>query len=493
MDPNETVLRLSIVSSFSFSFFLCWLIVFCLCVVYTISVLVSNSLEAERARLKQIRHKAKGRLNHVTRRSLSSTAKHKFDFHSTSLSDLVEYMYLGKILSPIMLLTQQMKASEARLLKFAGKFVGRNQDSTRTEISIFDTKIGSSSVLRKLRKDEEELSIHGVQVTSKLPSKSSTDTPLVILHGYMNASAYFYRNLMGLSSYFNSIYALDMLGWGLSSRPKFDLIDDSVETAEDFFCESLEQWRVAQKIDTMILAGHSMGGYLSVAYTERYPQHVERLILMSPVGVPDESPQGSNTPSFTWRFRLAISFFRQVFTYSSFGSFLRTLPAKRSKELISRYVAGRIPAISDAEEREAVADYLYLNSAMPGSGEHCLNRILNPTVFAKRPLLHRIPNLQIDQVSFLYGMNDWMDLSAGLAVQRVCEEQRLNGDKAAPSIDVYEVSNAGHLLVLENWKEFNAGLILAAGGSVEDKSTVPVKATKDTANDSQRVKTGWKR
>jgi hypothetical protein len=78
-------------------------------------------------------------------------------------------------------------------------------------------------------------------------------------------------------------------------------------------------------------------------------------------------------------------------------------------------------------------------------------------------------------------------------VQRVCEEQRLNGDKAAPSIDVYEVSNAGHLLMLENWKEFNAGLILAGGGTVEDKSTVPVKATTDTADDSQRVKTGWKR
>jgi pimeloyl-ACP methyl ester carboxylesterase len=29
----------------------------------------------------------------------------------------------------------------------------------------------------------------------------------------------------------------------------------------------------------MILCGHSLGGYLSFAYAERYPQHVDRLIL----------------------------------------------------------------------------------------------------------------------------------------------------------------------------------------------------------------------
>jgi pimeloyl-ACP methyl ester carboxylesterase len=83
---------------------------------------------------------------------------------------------------------------------------------------------------------------------------------------------------VGLSGYFQSVcYCIDMLGWGLSSRPKFDLTDDSVETAEEFFVESLEAWRAENKIDMMVLVGHSIGGYLSVAYCERYPQNVERL------------------------------------------------------------------------------------------------------------------------------------------------------------------------------------------------------------------------
>ena len=176
---------------------------------------------------------------------------------------------------------------------------------------------------------ESNYSLHGVKVVNKRlseddPAPPSTATtanskpaPLVLLHGYANGSLYFYRNLMGLSHHFGSIYALDMLGWGLSSRPKFDLLtadddtiknndsininddDDkvSIETkrkvtsAESFFVESLESWRQHHNLPKMTLAGHSMGGYLSVAYAERYPQHVERLILISPVGVPERQEE----------------------------------------------------------------------------------------------------------------------------------------------------------------------------------------------------------
>jgi cardiolipin-specific phospholipase len=41
----------------------------------------------------------------------------------------------------------------------------------------------------------------------------------------------------------------------------------------------MEAWRKVQGLNKMILCGHSLGGYLSFAYAERYPQHVDRLIL----------------------------------------------------------------------------------------------------------------------------------------------------------------------------------------------------------------------
>ena len=40
-----------------------------------------------------------------------------------------------------------------------------------------------------------------------------------------------------------------------------------------------------------ILAGHSLGGYLSTQYVLKHPENIDKLILLSPVGVP-EKPEG---------------------------------------------------------------------------------------------------------------------------------------------------------------------------------------------------------
>lgn len=57
------------------------------------------------------------------------------------------------------------------------------------------------------------------------------------------------------------------------------------KTYEDFYVESLEKYRIAKKLDKFHLLGHSFGGYLSLCYSLKYPEHVESLTLVSPVGV----------------------------------------------------------------------------------------------------------------------------------------------------------------------------------------------------------------
>lgn len=400
---------------------------------------------------------------------------------------------------------ESLQAAESKLLALAHQFRGSNTPHHTYEIKVIDTVIpfsvlpvtsttstGSWSRKSKTQnneeKEEEELVIHGVQVTntssssSSDASKTTTKTPLVLLHGYMNASTYFYRNFVGLSEYYQSIYSLDLLGWGLSSRPDFKkLKDDSVETAEDFFVQSLEAWREKNQIDTMILAGHSMGGYLSVAYCERYPERVEKLILLSPVGVPEpdeHSEQQASRIRSTWRGRFFSGLWETAYSANTTpASILRSLPSSTAQGYARAYVDRRIPAIRDVQEQHAVADYLFYNNVLPGSGEYCINRILHANVLAKKPTLHRIPHLKVDSVTFLYGTNDWMNPMGGLAVQEACEEKRRTSTttKSAPKVDVYAVRNAGHLLMLENWEEFNTGVILAGGGKVPKHATMPVR------------------
>jgi len=394
---------------------------------------------------------------------------------------------------------ETMRNAEAGLVALARRFGDKEPSAYNMEL--FDTDIPSSVLpFRKHNEEEQQLSMHAIRVTQKkndvaaeeeTNSNSSSITqsqqyPLVIVHGYMNGALYFYRNLVGLTSFFDTVISVDLLGWGLSSRPSFDLLkDDSADTAESFFVDSLESWRSKNNIEKMNLAGHSMGGHLSVAYCEKYPERVDRLILLSPVGVPEQTPEEREQQkaklltSFTRKamYKFYLNFLENGYTP---GSIMRMLPESRGRYLVDGYVKRRLPAITDAEEQTVLSEYAYTGSILPGSGEYALGRILDPAVKARNPTIHRIPKLKVKHVSFLYGVNDWMDVRGGLDVQSICQEQLRQG-KDAPQTEVYKVQNAGHLLMLDNWKGFNAAVIMAGGGKADaltlesDKSHLPIR------------------
>jgi cardiolipin-specific phospholipase len=387
---------------------------------------------------------------------------------------------------------------------------------------LFDTPIAPPSVVKDKKncqvfddEDVEHYSLHGVKVINQQLLASSDDVsssspaPLVLLHGYANGSLYFYRNLHGLSKFFGQIYALDMLGWGLSSRPRFNLNlqhthnsnddaannnddssnNDKVKSAEQFFVESLESWRRHHNLPKMTLAGHSMGGYLSVAYAEQYPQHVEKLILLSPVGVPQkvQEEDTQRVSSMPFYIRALIHTVRAMFNRGiTPGYFLRSLPHSKSRDMVNGYITNRLPAITCEEEQQYLGEYLYQNSMLPGSGEDCLCDILTAGAFARVPLIDRIPEIKSGgsdenngeeglEVHFVYGENDWMDYRGGLDVQRLCHEKMQDSrtttttttsaktQSPPPKVFVHGVRNAGHLLMLENYQEFNAAMAIAAG------------------------------
>ncbi|CZR62282.1 probable abhydrolase domain-containing protein 5 [Phialocephala subalpina] len=116
---------------------------------------------------------------------------------------------------------------------------------------------------------------------------------LVMLHGYGAGLGFFYKNFEGLSRVRGwKIYALDMLGMGRSSRPPFKIHAKDqagkITEAENWFIDALEEWRILKKIEKFTLLGHSMGGYMAVAYALKYPGHLNKLILASPVGIPED-------------------------------------------------------------------------------------------------------------------------------------------------------------------------------------------------------------
>lgn len=187
-------------------------------------------------------------------------------------------------------------------------------------------------------------------------------------------------------------------------------------------------------------------------------------MLISPAGVTEESNEilQKRQDKYKWtKTKLGGGLYHKLFHNISLGDIIRSFPHSHGEQRILRYVRDRMHGIVDADEQHGIAQYLFLNNRLPGSGEYCVSKFLTPFVFGRKPTEHRIPRLRVAQVSFLYGSDDWMDATGGVRVARQC--QRRLQSTPVPVIENYQVSNAGHLLMLDNWSEFNRAVLLATG------------------------------
>jgi cardiolipin-specific phospholipase len=261
------------------------------------------------------------------------------------------------------------------------------------------------------------------------------DENLVMLHGYGAGLGFFYKNFEGLSQVRGwKIYALDMLGMGRSSRPPFKIHakdqQGKITEAENWFIDALEEWRIQKKIEKFTLLGHSMGGYMAVAYALKYPGRLNKLILASPVGIPEDpyamqadmpEPEESTLGNeFTQDQETDIvnrngNNFLNARSKADAAKKADKAPPRRplpkwltllwdanispfsivrwTGPLGPRFVSGwtsrRFSHLPE-NESQALHDYAYSLFRQRGSGEYALAYILAPGAHARSPLIRRI-------------------------------------------------------------------------------------------------------
>ncbi|KAI9500274.1 Alpha/Beta hydrolase protein, partial [Coemansia spiralis] len=327
--------------------------------------------------------------------------------------------------------------------------------------------------------------------TLAIRKKQQQQHNLVMTHGYFTGLGFFFRNYAELSRVDGwNIYSIDWLGMGRSARPTYKSgrarsEDARVANAEAFFVESLEEWRKRVGIERMTLCGHSFGGYLNAVYALKYPQHVEKLVLVSPIGIPEQpadfeeklrqghgparnrhppaagAAAGDKTPEYEDASdaspapdkpsRLRVAMFRGLLglwerNYAPQDIVRAAGPFGR--RLINMYV-NRFSWLAD-EQRKGLGEYALQISTLPGSSEYALGDILRPGAFARRPLIDRLADIKMPTV-FMYGENDWVDHTGGEQAIR-----RINGKV---STRLYRIAKAGHNLHLENSVDFNKALV----------------------------------
>ena len=265
----------------------------------------------------------------------------------------------------------------------------------------------------------------------------TAENNLVILHGYGAGLGFFYKNFEGLSRRPGwQLYALDLLGMGRSSRPPFKIKAkeraDQIKEAESWFVDALEEWRIKKKLDRFTLMGHSLGGYMAVAYALKYPGHLNKLILASPVGIPEDPYAVSASMPEPSDSTMANEFTQdQSEATKPNGSKADTEPPRRplpkwltylwdanispftfvrwagplGPRLISGWTSRRFAHLEPAES-QALHDYSYSLFRLRGSGEYALAYILAPGAFARSPLIRRIQGIGRQPIPPISAPND---------------------------------------------------------------------------------------
>ena len=103
--------------------------------------------------------------------------------------------------------------------------------------------------------------------------------PLVLVHGLGSRGADWANLIPQFIDGGHRVYAVDLLGYGLSSRPK----DESYSIADQ--ASMVEGFLDSQHLPQVDLAGWSMGGWIAMRVALQQPERIRRLVLLDSAGL----------------------------------------------------------------------------------------------------------------------------------------------------------------------------------------------------------------
>ncbi|KAJ2959125.1 hypothetical protein NQZ79_g5397 [Umbelopsis isabellina] len=264
-------------------------------------------------------------------------------------------------------------------------------------------------------------------VSTVTPPGESDKPDLVLVHGYGGGKAIWIRNIDELSKHYR-VHTVDLLGWGRSTRNRY--CGSDATKAQSYFVDSLESWREAMNIKKMTLLGHSFGGFVSTSYALKHRDRLNKLVLLSPIGL-----QGFRFPADQALSLSGRILFTSIWTLTP-QRILGMLPKSRVLRMLANSRVKTIQAFGFPDD--TVIRYVYELATQSVSGEMAFSKLMGPTKDSAMtwhvPLKQRLQELKDLPIFLAYGEHDWIDY-------RFATEVR---NKILPQTKVFLLPDAGH-------------------------------------------------
>ena len=245
--------------------------------------------------------------------------------------------------------------------------------------------------------------------------KTGAGPAVILLHGFGEDHHIFNSTVTALEKKY-TVYTPDILGTGMSPVNTFPS-NFSIEYLADSTAALIQH----EKIENCILLGHSMGGYVTVAFAKKYPQYLKGFGLLHSTALPDTPIKIENRTrgvSFIQKFGAA------TFLATTAPNLFSTYTQKNRPQLITEFIQS-IPAFSN----EALTCYYQAMMARP-----------DLTSF-----------LETTSLPVLYILGD-QDTPVAL-------EDTLPQTKMPKTAYLYVLENCGHMGMLEQPANFNNAVL----------------------------------
>jgi pimeloyl-ACP methyl ester carboxylesterase len=259
---------------------------------------------------------------------------------------------------------------------------------------------------------------------------------VVLLHGKNFSAAYWERTIAALTQAGFRVIAPDQIGFGKSSKP------DAYQYSFAGLAQNTRQLLRSLSVERAVVVGHSMGGMLATRFALLFPEAVEKLVLVNPIGLEDYGALVPYRPVDFW-----------------FQRELAATPEKLREYQKTSYFDGKW-----RPEYEPLLELPAGWTRHPRYAEVAWASALTYEMILTQPVVHDFPRLSVP-TQLIIGLRDRTALGKDLVppaergkLGRYDQLAELTA-RAIPGAELVPLEGVGHLPQVEAFEQYRDALL----------------------------------